>query len=204
MDHQPICSDHQVVRLWDWKKRAPEWTLRKSVNTKPLPWYCWTRVWTPGHHLVPMLGLLSPHSGRVLRAPSARVTWVGKWGQSHARPSPRPVKTNARDSWAHSLQTDVTGAWGALQRKGCGLGLQRQVSKGVSVSLVWWEAGGGLFRASKEGRGLSCLRAAEGSKGPSAALPKNLKGWEEFLPSLLGSRAWTRSRSSLFWRINFS
>lgn len=51
------------------------------------------------------------------------------------------------------------------------------------------EAGGGRFRASEEGRGPSCLRAAEGSKGPSAALPKNLKGWEEFLPSLLGSGA---------------
>lgn len=124
--------------------------------------------------------------------PSARVTWAGKRGQSHARPSPRSVKTNARDSQAHSFQTNVTGEWGALQRKGSGLGLPRQVSKGVVSESGGnpGEAGDGLFQASEEGRRLAVV--SEQRRGAWALLlrfPKNLKGWEEFLPSLLGSRA---------------
>ena len=144
--------------------------------------------------------------------PSARVTWAGKRGQSHARPSPRSVKTNARDSWAHSFQTDVTGAWGALQRKGGAWGSWGRWARGLSVSLVGTPGGRRGAFPSRQGRAPaagcrlpSCLRAVEGSMGPSAVLSQEPERVGRVLTQLSRFQGTgTRSRSSLFWRINFS
>lgn len=60
---------------------------------------------------------------------------------------------------------------------------------------IWWEpreAGGGLFRHGGRAPAASCRPVSEQWRGAWALplrFPKNPKGWEEFLPSFLGSRA---------------
>ena len=97
VDHQPICKDHQMVRPWNQKKRAPEWTLRKSVNIKPLPWYCWTRARTPGLDLVPMLGPWVP-----TQEGSRRCLQPGLPGRGSGA---SPMRGPAPDLWKQTHET---------------------------------------------------------------------------------------------------
>ena len=99
---------------------------------------------------------------------------------------------------------------GSLAEKRRGLGLLRQVSKGV-VSESGGNPGrqeGGFPEPPRKGAGCrlpSCLRAVEGSMGPSAVLSQEPERVGRVLTQLSRFQGTgTRSGSSLFWRINFS